>query len=149
MAYSAQADIQNAVGGAKRLGQLTDWTGAGTIDAAVVVDAIAEADAIIDSYAGKRFSVPFSPVPEVIKRTSAEMARIILARRREMISDDLQARWVEIAGPEGWLHQLATGVVTPGGDPLPLAHSTMAADRVDTTLPDERDASRANLTGFW
>lgn len=148
MSYSAQADVQNAVGGAKKLTQIADWNNDGNI-AAVVADAIAEADALIDSFASKRFHVPFNPVPEIIKRMSAKLAGLILVRRRNQLSDDEVHQWEGIAGDKGWLYQLATGVVTPGGDPLPVAHSTMGADAVDTELPCDRDASRDHLAGFW
>jgi len=150
VAYSSQTDVQNAVGGAKKLAQLTDWDNTGTgPNATVIADAIAEADSLIDSYASKRFHVPFSPVPEIIKRMSAKLARIILVKRRNQLTDDEKQEWDQIAGEKGWLYQLATGVVTPGGDPLPPAHGTMAPDVVEDDLPEERDASRDNLAGFW
>jgi phage gp36-like protein len=148
VAYSAQTDVQNAVGGVKKLLQIADWNNDGNIVAAVA-DAIAEADALIDSYASKRFHVPFSPIPEIIKRMSAKLAALILVRRRTQMTEDEITQWEGIAGKEGWLYQLATGVVTPGGDPLPIAHSTMGADDVEDSLPDDRDASRDNLAGFW
>src|SRR5690348_11167221 len=128
---------------------MADWDGDGNVDAAVITDVIAEADALIDSFASKRFHVPFSPVPEIIKRMSAKLAGLILARRRNQLTEDEMHQWEGIAGEKGWLYQLATGVVTPGGDPLPVAHSTMAADSVETSLPDDRDASRDALAGFW
>ncbi len=153
MPYCVQADIQNAAGGAKKLLQLADWDNNNAIDPAVITDAIAAADALIDSFAAKRFSVPFNPVPEIIKRVSAELAMLSIARNRTGFTADMQKRWDELAsterGREGWLHQLATGVVTPGGDPLPAKHSTMAPDSVETTLPSERDVSRDKLGGFW
>lgn len=153
MPYCVQADVQNAAGGEARLKQLADWDSNAALDAAVVTDAIAAADALIDSFASKRFTVPFNPVPEIIKRTSAELAMLTIARNRAGLSDAQQKRWDELAGTErgreGWLYQLATGVVTPGGDPLPTKHGTMAVDSVETTLPSDRDNSRDKLGGFW
>jgi phage gp36-like protein len=49
MAYSTQADILLRLSSAT-LGQLTDDTGAGAVQAATVTRAIADADAVIDSY---------------------------------------------------------------------------------------------------
>jgi phage gp36-like protein len=69
VAYSTQADVSNALGGDRRLVQTFDWDGDGIADAAVVTDCVAEADALIDSFASKRFHVPFNPVPEIIRRT--------------------------------------------------------------------------------
>jgi phage gp36-like protein len=153
MAYSTQADVQTAAGGAKRFLQLADWDNTNAIDAAVVTAAIAKADALIDSFASKRFTVPFNPVPEIIKQHSADLAKLIIVKRRGVLDDDQQREWDSIAGTEtgkeGWLLKMAQGVVTPGGDPLPPKHSTMAVDSVDATLPDDRDISREKLGGYW
>lgn len=153
MAYSVQADVEQAAGGSKRLIQIADWDSDGVADATVITNAIAAADALIDSFASKRFHVPMSPVPPVIVRCSAELARIMMARDRAMMSEELQTRWEELAGTEtgkeGWLFRLATGVVTPGGDPLPLKHGTLSVDSVTTELPHDREESRRKLGGFW
>lgn len=153
MAYSTQTDLQNAAGGAERLVELADWDRDGVADPAAIADAITRADALIDSYAGKRFHVPFSPVPAIIVQHSATLARVMLARRRGQLTQDEQEEWESIAGTDdrkpGWLLLLARGVVTPGGDPLPTAHSTMQNDGVESALPSDRDAARENLAGFW
>lgn len=153
MAYSVQEDVEDDAGGADRLRQLADWDNDGIADAARVTAAIAKADALIDSYASKRFHVPFAPVPEIIKQHSATLAKLLLARRRGQMTQDEQDEWESIAGTDenkpGWLLQLANGTVTPGGDPLPLRHGSMSVDSVDTALPDDRDASREKLAGFW
>lgn len=153
MAYCVQADVEEAAGGVERLKQLADWDNDAAVDAAALTSAIAKADALIDSFAAKRFTVPFNPVPEIIKQHSAELAKLTLVKRRRMLDDDEQKEWDSIAGTEtgkeGWLLKLATGVVVPGGDPLPTKHSTMAADAVDTTLPSDRDISRDKTAGFW
>lgn len=153
MAYSVQADVQNACGGLKRLKQAFDWDNDGAVDVAALDDCIAEADALIDSFASKRFKVPFNPVPPIIKSVSARLAPLIAARRRGPLTEDQQREWNSIAGTEtgneGWLYRLATGVVTPGGDPLPTGHSTMANDSVSTEMPADRDVSRDALGGFW
>jgi len=153
MPYSLQADVQQAAGGLKRLKEIADWDNDATPDAGVITNAIAAADALIDSFASKRFTVPFNPVPPIIVRTSAELARIMLARDRDMLTDDMQKRWDELAGTatgkEGWLYRLATGVVTPGGDPRPLKHGTMAVDNVTTQLTGDRDESRGKTGGYW
>lgn len=154
MPYSVQADVQSAAGGLKKLKELADWDNDGAVDAAEVTSAIASADALIDSYASKRFTVPFNPVPATIKDCSARLARLKLARRRPGLWDQaMQDEWDELAGTDekkpGWLLLLATGVVTPGGDPLPTKHTTMSVDSVETTLPSDRDVSRDKTGGFW
>jgi len=151
--YSTQADLESAVGGARRLVELADWDGDGIPDADRIADAITKADALIDSFASKQFHVPFSPVPPIIAQHSATLAKLSLARRRGLLTHDELEEWDSITSTDakkpGWLYLLARGVVTPGGDPLPLAHSTMVADTVETALPSNRDAARDKLAGFW
>lgn len=153
MAYCTQTDLQNAVGGADRLTQVFDWDGDGTPDAAVIADCIAEACDLIDSFASKRYHVPFSPIPDIIIRVAARLAVLCAYRRRTMMSPEQERDWDQLAGTEsgkeGWLYRLATGVVTPGGDPLPPPHTTMAPDTASTQLPPEREVSRGKLGGFW
>lgn len=153
MPYSTQADVQNACGGLTRLKQLVDWDNDGTADVAAIADAIAEVDALVDTFASKQFTVPFNPVPPIIRRTSASLAKLTLARRRRQLTQEEADEWERLAGTDkqkpGWLLLLATGVVTPGGDPLPSKHGSMAVDEVDTALPGDRDASREKLGGFW
>jgi phage gp36-like protein len=153
VAYSDQADVEFAAGGAGRLAQLADWDEDTAVDASAIAAAIATADALIDSFATKHFTVPFSPVPETIRRVSARLAKWELVRSRRPLTDPEQREWDRDAGTqkgnEGWLLLLAQGVVTPGGDPLPTKHSTMAPDEAVSTLPSDRDASRDKLGGFW
>jgi phage gp36-like protein len=67
VAYSVQADVERRVGGLAKLVQLTAAPGGAAVDANVLAAAIAEADALIDSYAHKRHKTPFAaPVPATI-----------------------------------------------------------------------------------
>lgn len=153
MAYSVQGDLEDSCGGVARLVEIADWDKDGVADAARLTSAIAKADALIDSYASKRFTVPFNPVPPIIKQYSAALARLNLVKARGQLTQNEQDEWDEIASTDekkpGWLLQLARGVVTPGGDPLPPAHTTMQNDFVDTVMPSDRDAARDKLGGFW
>src|SRR5690349_1322724 len=120
MAYSVQADVEIAVGGAARLVQLADYDGNGASDAGVVDAAIAEADALINSYASKRFAVPFAVAPSTIVRLSARMAARILRRNRQMV---LASDVDEEKRDREWLEALAKGDVLPGVEPLPAKGS--------------------------
>lgn len=79
MAYSTIDDVKAACP-YDTLVALTDDGAIGEINAAIVANAIAMADAEIDAYASKRYSVPLGDaaqpgsVPEVIRRLSAELA---------------------------------------------------------------------------
>jgi phage gp36-like protein len=149
VAYSDQAAVQQQVGGLERLTELLDWDGDGAIDAGVLDVAIAEADALIDSFATKHYTVPFNPVPATIRTTSAQLAVIILRRQRGLAGPHDDLRFEQIAGQDGWLFRLAKGIVTPGGDPLPAKHGTMEPDQATTDAPGDRDVSRCKLGGFW
>ena len=61
---------------------LTDDSGAGVVDQDVVDRAITDADTEIDSYLAGRYSVPVSPVPDLLKRLSLDLAIEILYGRR-------------------------------------------------------------------
>jgi phage gp36-like protein len=144
MAYSAQADVQIAAGGADRLVALADTDGNGAIDAGVVDAAIAEADTLINTFASKRFSVPFSPTPPAIAALSARMAvRILRRNRNTTIAADVEIDKID----REWLSQLASGAVLPGVEPLPAKGSivTDTAQPRDTT----KNVSRERTKGFW
>lgn len=82
MAYSTLADIKAALP-KQTIKQLTDDDGLGFIDEARVTAAIADADGEIDGYLeGGRYTVPLSPVPEIINRCSIDIATYHLYKRR-------------------------------------------------------------------
>jgi phage gp36-like protein len=151
--YSDQAAVQLAIGGPDRLTQQFDWTRDGTQVAANVTDCIAEADAIIDSFAGKRYKVPFATPTVMVRQVSARLAILCSARRRGLLTMDQQRELEQLmgteTGKEGWLYRLATGVVTIGGDPPPPKSDSMIVDQVDTDLPADRTVSRDKLGGYW
>ncbi len=83
MGYSTQADIENKRIPQATLIELTDDAGTGSVDADIVAGAIADADALIESYlepAG--YPVPLAAVPTLISRLSADIAAFYLYGRR-------------------------------------------------------------------
>jgi phage gp36-like protein len=81
MAYCAQADISPGKLSTTQLKKLTSEDGLTVVDA-VVTQAIAEADSDIDSYGGRRYVVPFSPVPAKVKQLSVAIAVYKLHEKR-------------------------------------------------------------------
>lgn len=77
MAYASQQDLVDRFG-ADELVELTNRAGGDTIDAAVVAKALADADALIDPYLAGRYAVPVSPVPPLLVRLAADIARFLL-----------------------------------------------------------------------
>lgn len=78
-----------------------------------VEQALADADGIVDSYLRKRYSVPLSPVPQVITRASCILARYDLSvgGDREP-ADQVKADRRDIVA---WLTQLSNGTATLEG----------------------------------
>lgn len=79
MSYATQQDLIDRFG-ERELIELTDRAEppAGTIDANVVAKALADADALVNSYIGRRYKVPIAEVPDVIRRAAADIARYYL-----------------------------------------------------------------------
>ncbi len=140
MAYSAQTDIETRIS-ASVIISLTDdeklATTATTVTAAIVLNsditaritaAIADADAEIDSYIRKQYTVPLSSTPQQIKRISVDLATYFLhtRRRSEMgIPEDVFAiRRDAIA----YLKGVNTGHVDLGISPPPAASAAVVAE---------------------
>ena len=88
MPYSTQngatdGDIAPGRISVDQLKQLTSEDGL-TVVQKVVDDAIADADADVDSYCGRRYTVPFNPVPGKVKSLSADLAVYNLFEKRAM-----------------------------------------------------------------
>jgi phage gp36-like protein len=81
VAYCTQSDIEEQIGEEKVL-QLTDDDGVGSPKAGVITKAITDADNKIDSYVGKRFTIPLNPVPDLVKSLSVAIAAYHLRGRR-------------------------------------------------------------------
>ncbi len=139
MAYSVQADLERAAGGSERLKALTDIEGSGQLNTAVMDEAIAEADSWINTYARRRYSVPFDPVPDSIKRLSAAEAVYRLKAKRSAVDELDQAQHEERIQ---WLEGLVKGLVDPGVEPPPTRSSAVGPKTIERTSDDS--GSRAD-----
>lgn len=81
MAYSELTNIQDLLPDVNLI-QLTDDEDTGAINEDTIDEAIAQADAEIDLYCSPRYTVPFSPVPAVIKKFSVDIAIYNLYSRK-------------------------------------------------------------------
>lgn len=93
MPYCTLEDLLKAIPEANLI-QLTDDSGTGTLDIAKIEDALLYAEQLINAYLRGRYSVPLSPVPELIKRLAVDLAIFYLYSRR-----------FELAVPEGMLER--------------------------------------------
>lgn len=143
MAYCLRADLVLAVGGEAKLKQLTDRDGDNTEDAGVIDAVIAAADALINSYANKRFSVPFDPVPPAIKELSKRLARYALRDERSCLTQgDIDTH----ANDVKWLEALSKGDVSPGIEPQPTK-SSLVRDKA-SARDSAKAVGRKQLKGF-
>jgi phage gp36-like protein len=74
MAYCTQQNLVDRFGEPELI-QLTDRTNAGVVDTTVLGQAIADADAEIDSYLRARYPLPLLSVPAGLTRVACDIAR--------------------------------------------------------------------------
>jgi phage gp36-like protein len=132
MAYSTQADLAEQVSEAE-LTELTDDVGAGIVDASVAVRALADADGEIDSYCGSRYTVPFMPVPVMIRKLAVDIALYNLYTRRAILKmpEERQKRYDNAIR---FLRDLAKGLIALGADSP--AEPNGGKSQATTTKPD-------------
>lgn len=124
--------------------QLTDDEGLGSVNEARVDEAISQADAEIDSYCGGRYNVPFTTIPDVIKKCSVDIAIYNLYSRRVESVPEVRAE--RHKGAVRLLEGISKGIISPGVDPAPAASTDGRAETNKTT--DENVFSRDKLEGF-
>jgi len=124
--------------------QLTDDEHTETVNQTRVNEAIASADAVIDSYCGTKYAVPFSTVPDIVKALSIDISIYNLySRRVEEIPETRADRYKNAIGQ---LKDIAKGVISIGEDPAPAASSEGSPETNKTT--SDRIFTRATLGGF-
>ncbi|VAX22511.1 hypothetical protein MNBD_NITROSPINAE03-2052 [hydrothermal vent metagenome] len=143
MAYSDLNDLKKKIDEAV-LVQLTDTTDSGVVDSAKTDRAIRDADALIDSYAGKVYKVPMSPAPDVITDISATLAIAGLHKFRSIDSpvwSEAYRRAVEFLG------KVAQGAVgLEGAVAEPVSADDVSSSQTFTA--QERRFSRDLLKGM-
>jgi len=151
MSYCVQGDLLEQIAESELI-ELTDDAGSGSIDASVVSRAIADADAEIDSYCGTRYTLPFSPVPVMIRKLSVDIAIYNLYTRRSTLKmpEERQKRYDNAVR---FLRDVAKGLITLGADApaepddgLPQATKTKD-DRV-FTMGKKSDSSTGTLDNY-
>ena len=143
MPYSTVDDIKKLIP-EEVLIQLTDDEDLGVINQTRVDEAIAQADAEIDSYCGSRYSVPFSTVPDIVKKISVDIAIYNLySRRLEEIPPTRAERYKNAIRQ---LEGIAKGIISIGEDPEPATPSQGGAETNKTT--SDRIFTRDKMEGF-
>lgn len=124
--------------------QLTDDEAAGSLNQARVEEAISQADSEIDSYCGGRYAVPFSAVPDIVKKLSADIAIYNLYSR--LVRDMPEVRADRYRSAVRQLEAIACGKLSLGVDPAPGASSEGRAET--NTETDKKVFTRDSLKGF-
>ncbi len=142
MSYILQADLLGQISNAQLI-QLTDDAQSGTVDAAKVTQAIAEAEAEVNGYVATKHSVPLAaPIPDLVKQLSVDIAIYRLYHRRQRVPDDVRKSYEDAVAK---LKDIAKGVLTLGIDPPPAESSKATSGEV---FGPERVFDRDKLGGF-
>lgn len=117
MSYCTQANFEDRFG-EQELIQLTDRAipPLGVVDTTVLAGALADADAEIDAYLSGRYSLPLDPVPSVLIRIAADIARYRLYDDRA--TEEVRNRYTDALK---FLMSIAKGEIALGANPPPAA----------------------------
>ena len=119
---------------------LTDDGGSGVIDTAIIDADLKAADVEIDGYLGGRYTLPLSPLPEIVIKLAVDITIYNLYGRRQGPPEHWQKRYDNAVR---YLVKVAGGSVSLGlGDP-----EAPAADEAMITS-SARIFSRETLKGF-
>ncbi len=139
MTYATQQDLIDRYG-ERELQLLTDRDAGAAIIAGVVAQALADADAEIDSYLAKRMQTPLTPTPALVRTQACAIARYRL--HKDSAPEKIRADYLDAVS---WLKRAASGDVTiDGTSPMPDAPS---ADMPQVEGP-ARIFGRDSLRGF-
>ena len=143
MPYSTYNDIKKMIPELALI-NLTDDTDTGVANQDDIAEAIAQADAEIDTYCGARFHTPFAAVPDVIRKTSVDIAIYNLySRRAEKIPETRVDRYKNAVRI---LEHISKGEISIGIDPEP-AKSSHGSPESNKRLND-RVFTRDRLRGM-
>lgn len=140
MAYALKQDLIDRFG-SDELIQLTDRTNApqSTIDDTVVGKALGDADAMIDSYIGRRYDLPLPSVPARLVQVASEIARYFL--HKDGPTDKVKA---DYEAATRFLRDVSTGTAIldiGGSEPVVTGDTAKIASQ-------DRVFSRDRMKGF-
>jgi phage gp36-like protein len=124
VSYAAQSDLATRYG-ERELVLVTDKSTppTGLVDATVVARALADADALIDSFLGTRYAVPISePAPAVIVSVACQIARYRLHEDRP--TEPIRAAYEDAIR---WLERVSQGRANVPG----LTEPTTSVDPIE------------------
>lgn len=108
--YCTQPDMLERFGEPELLAR-TDRVGTGAIDPVLLARAIDDANAEVDAYVARRYTLPLLVVPPALKRVACDLARAGLYA--DQTTEEVRAR---LADARRFLRDIADGRVTLGVD---------------------------------
>jgi len=145
MAYCTLTDIKEQIPEGELI-QLSDDDALEEIDTSVIERAIADADAEVDSYCAERYTVPFDPVPLLIRKYSVIIAIYNLFMRRGDIPNDRETNYNNAVK---FLQNVAKGIVSLGADaPAETSQDTVGVttNKTDRIFSAGRTSERSTGT---
>ena len=133
MAYCTLTDLKK-VFPEEKIVMLTDDDNTGMVDETRLNEAIAQADADIDAYCGSRFELPFSPVPDIIRKISVDITIYNLySRRLDEIPKTREDRYRDAVKK---LEGISKGTISIGEDPRPDPSGYIGGPEADRDSDD-------------
>lgn len=112
MSYAAESDIAARYGNNLLL-TIADPDGAGAVNAALVTQALSDADELIDSHLQERYQLPLTNVPSLLVALAVDIA---VYRIAVLPTDEMRNRYQDALR---LLRGIATGTVQLGAQPIP------------------------------
>lgn len=141
--YSTLTDIKKLIPEEVVI-QLTDDENTGAVNQTRVDEAIAQADAEIDSYCGGKYSVPFATVPDIVKKISVDIAIYNLYSRR--VEEMPETRSDRYKNAIRQLEGIAKGNISIGEATEPTAAEQGGVEKNKTE--SDRIFTKDTLSGF-
>lgn len=141
MSYATQQNLVDRFS-EQELIELTDRADppAGAIDAAAVAKALEDADGEINGYLAAKYTLPLDPVPLVLQRLAADIARYFLYKDR--VTEIVEKRYKDAVR---FLKDVASGAVRLGVD---AANEEPAASGGPTYSAPDRVFTSDTLSDF-
>lgn len=136
MAYSTKLDILEEIDEITLIELTQDDPDGDEVVESKVTRAIENADSLIDGYSGKKYAIPLSPVPKLIRAISVDLAICSLYTGREGVPEDRQ-KACDNATQQ--LKDIAKGLLTLGVQPAPAVNTAQAAKNNSKTRIFDRD----------
>ncbi len=128
MSYTSQTLLEQAIS-AETVLQLTDDTGAGSVDTDVLAQAISHADGVVDGYLRKRYDIPIAVPTQLIRHLSTSIAAYMLFARRAQVFGGVPD-WIEFRYRESMkkLESINKGDLDLGIEPPPAESSAQVGE---------------------